>query len=222
MTPLLELREVGYSYPRTSSPEPLLHGVSAAVLPGECVGVVGPNGSGKSTLLKIAATLLRPTSGVVLYRGVPVRNALSKYRAAVNYSAGAPLGFYPRLTATENLKFFSGMKGKMVGEREIARILELVGLAASAKTRYAQFSLGMRQRLHLARLTLEPAELWIADEPTNGLDADGTRLLTTLLTEAVGKAQLIVSHDTDFLSQVTDRTLELQNGGVVWHGSFSS
>ncbi|WP_320068101.1 ABC transporter ATP-binding protein [Micromonospora sp. RTGN7] len=224
MTALLELDDVGYRYPhRKNERGDVLRGVSLTVAAGEAVGIVGSNGSGKSTLLKVLATLLRPTRGRVLFRGVPVARSLRAYRAGLNYCAGAPQGFYPRLTAEENLRFSSGMKGRMLSRGEIAALLDRVGLTESGDVTYARFSLGMRQRLHLAAVLFEPATVWILDEPTNGLDSDGMALLQGLLGEAGGRvARVVVSHDADFLSRVVDRTLHLRDGKVMCSSSRSS
>lgn len=215
VTPLLELVDVSYAYPSARRRVPVLSGVSAVIREGETVGVVGPNGSGKSTLLKILATLMRPTTGRLLHRGRLLGRAPGGYRAGVNYSAGAPQGFYPRLTAVENLRFFAGLKGASCTAQEARRLAARVGLADSADAVYANFSLGMRQRLHLARLLLEPSEVWIVDEPTNGLDAEGVRLLETVLRDARDKTKIIVSHDADFLARVSTRTLALGAGAAA-------
>ncbi|SDT68110.1 ABC transporter ATP-binding protein [Actinoplanes derwentensis] len=215
VTPLLELAAVSYTYPGPQGGSRVLNAVSGVIHEGETLGVVGPNGSGKSTLLKILATLLRPTSGQVRYRGRPMARVPLHYRGRVNYSAGAPYGFYPRLTAVENLRFFAGIKGAACSPAGARRLLETVGLADRADAVYATFSLGMRQRLHLARLLLEPSEIWIVDEPTNGLDTDGVRLLEKILGDRPDKTKVIVSHDDDFLSRVATRRFVLTASGLV-------
>ncbi|MFJ7899719.1 ATP-binding cassette domain-containing protein [Streptomyces sp. NPDC096198] len=217
MSPLLELADLWYAYPHAAGPDPVpvLRGVSAEVHEGETLSIVGGNGSGKSTLLKILATLLRPTAGELRHRGQPIGAVPAAYRADVNYSAGAPLGFYPRLTAAENLRFFSGLKGGSLTSGQAGGLLDRVGLADQADVLYARFSLGMRQRLHLARLLLEPSALWIVDEPTNGLDTDGVRLLEDLLRNTPDRTKVIVSHDREFLHRTGARTLVLKEGRVV-------
>ncbi|MDH6580506.1 ABC transporter ATP-binding protein [Kitasatospora sp. MAP5-34] len=223
MSPLLELNDLWYTYPHAGpNPVAVLRGVRAEVHEGETLGIVGGNGSGKSTLLKILATLLRPTAGQLRYRGEPIGSVPTAYRAAVNYSAGAPLGFYPRLTAAENLRFFSGLKGTTLTRHGAGGLLDRVGLADQADVLYARFSLGMRQRLHLARLLLEPSALWIVDEPTNGLDADGVRLLQELLGGAPDRATVVVSHDREFLHRIGARILILKEGQVARCASLSS
>lgn len=148
---------------------------------------------------------------------------LRSYRAHLNYCGGAPQGFYPRLTAAENLRFFSGMKGRMLSRGQIVTLLGRVGLSDSVDVNYSRFSLGMRQRLHLAAVLFEPADVWILDEPTNGLDGDGMALLRDLLAEVDGRvARVVVSHDADFLSRVVDRTLHLRDGKLTCSRSHSS
>ncbi|WP_180931233.1 ABC transporter ATP-binding protein [Streptomyces sp. AJS327] len=223
MTTLLEFSDLWYRYPRgRAGTEPVLRGAAAGIEEGESVGIVGRNGSGKSTFLKVVANLLRPTSGRIAFRGRTVRANDRRYRSVVNYCAGAPQGFYPRLTATENLRFFSGMKGRMRTAAQAGELLERVGLAESADVAYSKFSLGMRQRLHLAGLLLEPSEVWILDEPTTGLDTDGVKTLEAILAEATGKTRLVVSHDADFLARVTGRRGVLDEGVLTWPGSSSS
>lgn len=223
MTSVLELVDIRYSYPKAARTSPgVLDGVSATITKGEAVGVVGDNGSGKSTLLKIVASLLRPTSGEVRYLGTPLSGNPVRYRSALSYCAGAPLGFYPRLTAAENMRFFSGMKGRMCSAGEVFELLAQVGLKDSHDVNYAKFSLGMRQRLHLACLLLEPSDVWILDEPTTGLDTSGVLLLEKLLANAPDKVKLIVSHDHDFLCRVTSRQLTLKQGRLACSGSSSS
>jgi ABC-2 type transport system ATP-binding protein len=213
---LIELRDISYSYPSAKPGQPpLFRGLSASIARGEAVGITGANGSGKSTLLKILATLLQPTAGDVAYGGRPVRSCLGEVRASLNYCAGAPQGFYPRLDASDNLRFFSGMKGRMLSARELDVLLARVGLEAAGNKKYFQFSLGMRQRLHLARVLLEPSEVLILDEPSNGLDGEGARVLEEILTrDTAGKTRVVVSHDLALLARVTTRRLTILGGAM--------
>lgn len=218
---VLEAANIGYTYPMSRT-APVLVDCSLSIEEGESVGIVGRNGSGKSTLLKILATLLRPTTGTVKYRGKPINSAIREYRSKLNYCSGAPQGFYPRLTARENLHFFSGMRGRAYDNAEIDSLLVQVDLIAAADTAYGQFSLGMRQRLHLACLMLEPSDIWIADEPTNGLDVDGLSALEQILTTKQRKTLVVVSHDQAFLERVTSRRIVLDQGVTACSGFASS
>lgn len=210
MSVLLEATDLAFAFPEKPL-APVFSGVSLRLEEGESLGLQGVNGSGKSTLLRVLASLLRPTRGEVLFRGRPLRERLGEYRAGLNYSQGAPFGFYPRLTGVDNLRFFSGLKDALVSEGGAEDLLRRVGLAEDAwRKPYVQYSLGMKQRLHMARLLLEPCGLLILDEPTNGLDAQGQAALAVLLSGPLkAKAKVIVSHDADFLAEVTGRSLRL-------------
>jgi ABC-type multidrug transport system ATPase subunit len=210
MTPLLELKDVTFSY--TARGPSVFAPVNLALSEAEAVGIAGDNGTGKSTLLKIAASLIRPTSGHLFFAGTELGQCLDQFRTVLNYTAGAPLGFYPRLTGVENLRFFSAMKGRTIDEASARKLMRRAGLPVSADEKKChQYSLGMKQRLHLARLFLEPCKLLILDEPTNGLSPEGVSLLIALLNEDLkSKAKLIVSHDADFLARTTSRVLHLR------------
>ncbi|MDQ0946033.1 ABC transporter ATP-binding protein [Streptomyces sp. V1I1] len=221
-TPGLQLKDVSYRYPRASKSDYVIREATVDIPDGEAVGLVGPNGSGKSTLLKVLANLLRPTSGEILYQGRRLKVNDQAFRASLNYCAGAPQGFYPRLTGGENLRFFSGMKGRMFTREEAEVLLETVGLKNNADTVYSKFSLGMRQRLHIACLLIEPASLWILDEPTTGLDAEGVEMLESILSRSTNKTRIIVSHDADFIDRMTTRRIVIEGGGLKCHDSSFS
>lgn len=217
-SPLLEVLNLEFSY---AEGEASLFGtLSFDIAEGRSIGVVGDNGTGKSTLLKIISSLIRPRAGEVRYRGSAINENLKAYRRVVNYSAGAPMGFYPRLTGVENLRFFSAMKNKMLTGPEAIELMDKVGLSGVPTKKYHQYSLGMKQRLHMARLFLEPCEILILDEPTNGLSVEGTDLLVNLLNQDLAsKAKLIVSHDARFLEQVTKQKLHLKYEKETRHES---
>ncbi|HVJ64669.1 MAG TPA: ABC transporter ATP-binding protein [Bdellovibrionota bacterium] len=173
----------------------------------------GPNGVGKSTLLRILATLVRPTDGEVKFNGESSAKAIAGHvRNRIAFSAGAPLGFYPRLNAYDNLTFFASIKGISLSPDQIDELGERVGLGLAALAKkFHEYSLGMRQRLHLARLLLPTNDFFLVDEITNGLDVDGVELCRRLLTEElVGKTRILVSHDAHFVKSLDPKILELK------------
>lgn len=202
---MLELRDVGYRYPRAMSP--VFAHVSATVSPGHPCAVRGGNGAGKSTLLRIIAGFTRPSSGTVAYAGRT--SARRGYGELVAYSAGAPLGFYPRLSGMENLRLIAGVRGERTDAAHARTQLERVGLGDAAGVRYLHYSLGMRQRLHLASVCASDAPIWVLDEPTNGLDAEGVALAADLLGAAEGRIVVFVSHDRGFVDAVAHGTVTL-------------
>lgn len=216
----LQLSEGSYTIPRTRRGEAklIIRDASLTVAPGERVGIVGANGVGKSTVLRVLAGMLRLDSGQLRNDGVPADDWRRRFQRSVHLAAGAPLGFYPRLTGGENLRFLAGLWGVTMSRREAARRLVEVGLAAEAAERvmYAKYSLGMRQRLHLAALWADPrATTHLFDEPTTGLDEAGIRMLRERVLAADDRAQVLVSHDPDFLAAVCTRTVRLDDARLV-------
>lgn len=219
----LVLESGTYTLPATrrGPARPILSGADLHVGAGERVGIVGPNGAGKTTVLKVLAGMLALREGS-LSNGPHRCGARSQaYQRSVHLVLGGPLGFYPRLTGVENLQFVSGVLGHFLTRRAAQDVLASVGLADEAGRRlFATYSLGMRQRLHLAAAVVDRgASVWLLDEPTTGLDADGVDGLTAaLLGEVPGGApvaKVIVSHDHAFLERVCHRTVELKHGALV-------
>ncbi len=190
---------------------------SLTVRPGECIGVVGPNGSGKSTLLKVLAGLLQLDSGTLFNGSFRADSRRRRYQRSVHLVAGAPLGCYPRLTGVENLRFFAALWGHELSAKEASKRLEDVGLSQEAQgATYSTYSLGMRQRVHLALLLAdENATTWLFDEPTTGLDDEGVSLLRKIILSRSSLPRVLVSHDTGFLESLCTRIVSLDHGSLV-------
>lgn len=134
---------------------------------GEALLLTGPNGSGKSSLLRLLAGLLAPASGVVLWKGVSVRDDADAYRAHLSY-VGHQDPVKSVLSVRENLAFWACLQG--VGTEGVEPALEHFGLAGLADVPGRLLSAGQRRRLNLARLLAAPRALWLLDEPTIALD----------------------------------------------------
>ena len=194
--------------------------VSFQVMPGRCVGWLGPNGSGKTTLIRCMLGLARPTTGTITVRGhaVPgdVRQALTRVGAIVEEPR-----FYPYLTGKANLE----VAAKFVGGEAITRVdwaLERVDLTERGGSKVKEYSLGMRQRLGLARSLLNDPELLILDEPSNGLDPAGIvefREMIRSFVEQEGRTVFISSHLLDEVQKIADDIAIVQSGKLVLHGS---
>ncbi|WP_185711281.1 ABC transporter ATP-binding protein [Arachnia propionica] len=216
----LVLDRASYAIPRTRRGEArtIIKDASLRVHPGERVGLLGANGVGKSTLLRVLAGMLRLDSGELSNDGVSARAQGRGFQRSVHLAAGAPLGFYPRLTGAENLRFLAGLWGVSMSRSQAVACLVEVGLAAeaAAQVMYAKYSLGMRQRLHLAALWADPgATTHLLDEPTTGLDEAGHHMLRQRVLGAGDKVQVLVSHDADFLGSVCTRTVRLDDARLV-------
>nr|WP_325304851.1 ATP-binding cassette domain-containing protein [uncultured Dysosmobacter sp.] len=180
---------------------------------GRIYGLLGRNGAGKTTTMKMLLGLTAPTSGTVSLFGQPLRGNETRILPRIGSLIESP-GFYPNLTGTENLQIFARLRG-LKSPNYIKSALELVNLPYRDKKRYAQYSLGMKQRLAIALAVMHDPELLILDEPINGLDPIGiaeVRDFIRALCQERGKTILISSH---ILSEIA---LLADDIGIIDHG----
>ena len=192
----------------------VLNKVSCHLSAGEIVALLGPNGAGKSTLLSIAATLLNPSSGRVLYGDGSVASG-PELRARIGV-LGHDLSIYPELSAAENLAFFGRAYGIADVDRAVASALQRAGLDGRDDP-VGQFSRGMRQRLALERALLHEPRLVLLDEPFTGLDDAATAALRTRLADlrGAGCIVLLATHDLETVDGLADRALLLRSGRLL-------
>ncbi len=206
------------------------HGVSAVralsltAAPGQVVGLLGPNGSGKSTTVKMLVGLLRPTMGVIRWKGVDVQQQLREYQRIVGYVPEEPR-LYAYLTAPEYLELVGGLHDieVQVLERRVAEYLDLFGLASDVYTPLSAFSKGMRQKVLIAAALLHDPQLIVLDEPCSGLDVASTLIHRRMIARLVARGKTIIysSHEMDMVEKVCDDVLILHNSHVVAHDSVS-
>jgi heme exporter protein A len=190
---------------------------------GSTLAVIGPNGSGKSTLLRIAATLLRPTSGRVAVLGNELPREGWRLRGRIGYLGHGPL-LYRDLSATENLSFHARLFGlPRGGEERIAELLERVGLAHRGRTRVGEMSAGMVKRLAVCRAVLHEPELLLLDEPLANLDPAGADAIAPLIGPAPGRSRILVTHDVGAALHGADRVLALaRDGSLAFEGEAAA
>ena len=194
---------------------PVLRDVSLKIKDGEFLGLVGPNGSGKSTLLRIVARVVSCDGGSISWNGNSILNTGADQRRPLLYIGHEP-GFYPPLSASENLHLIAKLYGLEPSAEDVEKNLYEVGLDPARTGPIREFSRGMLQRLTLAKALTIPWELLLLDEPTTGLDKQGKSMLSQL-TETwrkSGRSLLLVSHDEDWLSSHCDRVVQLCNGRI--------
>ena len=182
---------------------------------GRIYGLLGRNGAGKTTTMKMLLGLTQPTSGEVTIWGKPLRTNEKKLLPRIGSLIESP-GFYPNLTATENLRIFATLRG-VPNHNAIKNALDLVGLSYKDKKLFSQYSLGMKQRLAIALAIMHDPELLILDEPINGLDPIGiaeVRSFIRGLCSERGKTILISSH---ILSEIA---LLADDIGIIDHGAL--
>lgn len=186
--------------------------VNLTVRRGEVYGFLGPNGAGKTTTLRMLVGLVRPTSGTATVAGHPPGSRLS-LRAVGSLIETA--SFYPYLSGRANLRLMA--QYARAPRTHVERVLDEVGLAASAQRRFGTYSLGMKQRLGVAAALLKEPELVIMDEPANGLDPEGLVEMRTLIRELVehGRTVMLSSHQLSEVEQICDRVGVIQGGRMV-------
>jgi ABC-2 type transport system ATP-binding protein len=199
-------------------------GIELEVPRGAVYGFLGPNGSGKTTTIRMLLGLVYPTSGSQQLLGEPMPAGAASALPRVGSLVEGP-AFYPFLSGRANLARCDAADrtaDPATAAERINSALERVGLRAAAKKRYRAYSLGMKQRLAIAASLLRPRELIILDEPTNGLDPQGTREVRGLIREiaADGITVFVSSHLLAEVEQICSHVGVMRTGRLVFQGTL--
>lgn len=196
-----------------------LSGIDLQVNNGELFGLIGPNGAGKTTTIKILTTLLTPTGGYAKVLGLDVRKDLYEIRRRIGIVFGGERGLYNRVSAIDNLRYFSDLYGvdPGVAKRRIPELLQVVGLSERAHERVEKYSRGMKQRLHIAKALVHDPELLFLDEPTIGLDPAGARDIRNMIREMKdqGKTIMLTTHYMFEAEELCQRVAVISKGKIV-------
>jgi ABC-type multidrug transport system ATPase subunit len=185
--------------------------ISFEVRPGEALALLGANGAGKSTLLRILATLLLPTGGHAQIAGHDAVLHPRAVRRQLGYHAGSDIGFYPRLTGRENLRFFGRLNhlSNAIAAQRIAHLAQQFHLEEALDRQVRTLSSGTVQRLSLARALLHQPRVLLLDEPTRSLDAiaasEFRRFLKSEVLRRGDTSLLFASHTLPEVEQLADR-----------------
>jgi putative ABC transport system ATP-binding protein len=198
-----------------------LDGVYLDIPAGQFVSIVGPSGCGKSTLLHMIGALDTPTSGEVLFRGVPLASIRDVDRLRSREIGFVFQSFYllPNLTACENVQvpMFGNGQSDAARVTQADRLLGLVGLADRADHLPGQLSIGQRQRVAIARALANGPALVLADEPTGSLDStSGGEVMDLLgsLHADRGTTLVVVTHDASVAARA-ERTIRMLDGRII-------
>ncbi len=191
-----------------------LRRVSFEVAPSECVVLAGRNGSGKTTLLRIAAQLVRPSSGKLSFP--TEKSGAATVPKNIGFVAHATM-VYDELTAEENLLLFARLQGTPHLSDRVEALLQEVGLADRRDSLVRTFSRGMRQRVAIARALLSEPSVLLLDEPATGLDPQGAGWLAETLRHLrdAGCTILMSLHGESDLSSLATRAIRLDAGAVI-------
>ncbi len=202
-----------------------VNGVDLRVPSGAVFGFLGPNGSGKTTTIRLLLGLASATSGEIEVLGRRMPGDLAAVLPEVGALVEGP-GFYPYLSGAANLYRLDTADGHATSATRRARVqsaLERVGLSHAAGKKVKAYSLGMKQRLGIANALLIPRRLLVLDEPTNGLDPQGTREVRSLirLLAAEGTTIFVSSHLLTEIEQICTDAAVMSVGRLVAQGTLS-
>lgn len=200
---------------KSFSKKQVIKNISFNVKQGEIIGFVGPNGAGKTTTIKLITNLIYPDSGQISINGYNLfadrANALSNIAAIIENP-----GLYTYLTGRDNLEFIRRMRN--CSRERMNSIIEHIGLSDRIDDTVKNYSLGMKQRLALGMCLLPAPKLLILDEPTNGLDPDGTIEFRNMIINLAKKEKTSVLFSSHLLSEVErvcDRIIFIKDGKIV-------
>jgi energy-coupling factor transport system ATP-binding protein len=224
----LTLTDVAFDYAvGTPLAQPALRGVTLSVATGECVVVLGASGSGKTTLLRLAAGLLKPSSGCVDIDGMSGdARRIDPFRGTVGLAFQRPEAQFFAATVEEDVAF--GPHNLGAGDSAVAAArsaLDLVGLAPGVFAQRSPFTLsgGEARRAALAGVLAMSPRYLLLDEPTSGLDTAGRRAVSAAIARVrASTGVVVVTHDADEFLSGADRVLVLRAGSVVFSGNVDA
>lgn len=192
---------------------------------GSVYGFLGPNGSGKTTTIRMLLGLISPTAGSHQLLGQPMPKNTNRVLHRVGALIEGP-AFHLQLSGRDNLRRMDALDrtaDPSTAKARIDGVLDRVGLAAAARKKYRAYSLGMRQRLGIAAALLQPRDLLILDEPTNGLDPQGTREIRRLIAELAGDGitVLLSTHLLSEVEQICSHVGVMRTGKLISSGTLA-
>ena len=208
---VIETRNLSKKYSKNT----VVNSINMHVEKGKIYGLLGKNGAGKTTTMCMLLNLISPSEGEIFLFGKDPRKYPGEIYSKIGSIIETP-GFYENLTAYENLKVISKLRGNY-NPHDINLILEMVNLENAKSKKFKDFSLGMKQRLGIAAAIMHTPELLILDEPINGLDPIGIKEIRTLLkrlTHEFGITILISSHILSEIENIAD-VIGFMNEGIL-------
>lgn len=194
--------------------------VSLRITPGVW-GLLGANGAGKTTLMRMIAGIMEPSSGMIYYNGIPIKELKESYRNVFGYLP-QDFGFYPEFSVKDYLEYVAALKGLTVNDskRKIDELLERLTLSHVKNKKIAKLSGGMKRRVGIAQALLNDPEVLILDEPTSGLDPGERVRFRNLLSEfAHDRIVLISTHIVSDVEYIATQNAIMKNGNLLSTGT---
>ena len=194
--------------------------VSLHITPGVW-GLLGANGAGKTTLMRIIAGIMAPSSGEILYDGIPIRELKESYRDVFGYLP-QEFDFYPEFTVKDYLEYVAVLKGltSKDSKRRIHELLEQMTLSHVRNKKIIKLSGGMKRRVGIAQALLNEPEVLILDEPTSGLDPGERVRFRNLLSEfAHDRIVLISTHIVSDVEYIATQNAVMKGGKLIARGT---
>lgn len=206
---MIQVSNLSFSYTK----QPFISDMSFSVSSGEIFGFLGPSGAGKSTLQKVLIGMITTYQGSAMVNGVECKEHTKRFYEDI----GVDFEFstmYEKLTAKENLQFFSSLYEKK--PRPIEELLKMVGLEHDADKCVSEYSKGMKARLNFIKALLHDPLLLCLDEPTSGLDPTNSRMMKDMILaeKAKGKTILLTTHNMQDATELCDRVAFIVNGKI--------
>ncbi len=198
--------------------------VSYQVLEGEILGLLGHNGAGKTTTILMLVGLIAPSEGTALVAGHDIVKQPLEARRSIGL-VPEQADYYDNLTAVQNLRYYGELANlsRSVIEQRINELLEMVGLDKWKNMQLAKYSRGMRQRFGIAQSLIRDPKILIYDEPTLGLDPEGSRMIRQLikdLSKKQGKTIMLCTHLLNEVKDVCDRVAFMRQGKLIAHDTI--
>lgn len=201
------------NYKKVIKGNTILNDINLNLEKGKCYGFIGRNGSGKSMLFKAICGLIKATEGKISVNSKVIGKDVD-FPENVGSLIEYP-GFLENLSGYKNLKYLAEIQNKISDDR-IKEVIELVDLDYNDKRPVKKYSLGMKQRLGIAQAIMENPNIIILDEPMNGLDKSGVKIVRELISSLKTKENiiLIASHNSDDIDILCDEVFEMDRGEI--------
>ncbi|HTS76730.1 MAG TPA: ABC transporter ATP-binding protein [Bryobacteraceae bacterium] len=220
LSPAIEVRDLRKLYGEKAA----VDGLTLTVPRGCFFGFLGPNGAGKTTTIKMLMGLAPPTSGSISLLGLPMPERALEIKRLIGLVPDESL-LFDHLTGGEFIEFVGRIYGldRAVARERASELMDLFELGASRRKLINEYSKGMRKRVAMAAALIHRPQLYLMDEPFEGVDAVGARLMKDILLEQVrhGATIFLTSHVLEVVERLCDRVAIINEGRVVRDGSMA-